>query len=211
MAYFFVLFVSSFSHSRVYPNIWKSSVYSIGWFVNPISLSGGNDQCGSPFAASKSRQVVDSWNSYLDDIEAASKDGSSNKHPRNVRGVEKAPWAQDMPIRRGVDSPFAKRETAPVQPEIPVAALPLRVQTKGLSQATMGSRFIEKFRESKILSRSESPSTFGLHFLSPVTPSAPFPPSVDNHDLPIPLPRLSEWIRADAMKGISVHTVPYSP
>jgi hypothetical protein len=57
-----------------------------------------------------------------------------------------------------------------------------------------GSRFVETFRESQTLSRSPNP--FQTH--------------VDDSK-PIPLPRLSEWIRADEIKGINLHTVPLSP
>jgi hypothetical protein len=74
------------------------------------------------------------------------------------------------------------------------------------------SRFIERFRESQLQPSAswwETPAQYGLQ----LTPHAEvFPRKVDDHDVPIPLPRLSEWIRADAVRGIDVHTSPlHSP
>jgi len=65
-----------------------------------------------------------------------------------------------------------------------------------------GSRFVETFRESTTLARSQS----FADFVANKAPKDPFPFPVDV-DAPIPLPRMSEWIGADALKGISVHIV----
>lgn len=189
-----MLFITTMVHMRQTPDIWSKTVYSVSWF----NWSGNgalddSDKISDP----------DTWSRYMDDIEASHKrlDLDEDSH--------KAPWALARPIRRGLDEPFKKQtlSSASSTPRtyntsLPIA--PLKVQPRSAA----GSRFIEKFRESQVISRSESPTQFGLHFTGRVQP---FPPRVDDHDLPIPLPRLSEWIRADAIKGINVHTVPHSP
>jgi hypothetical protein len=209
LTYFFTLFVTAVAHMRAYPGIWTLTVCSVAWFIQPHSDDVTLRKHGSQIlgaSSSNSNSGKDSWTRYLEDLECS----SARKFQNRLDGDGQAPWAQSRNIRRGVDNPFTKRENSSTHyfgtgSDAALPPLPLKVQTKGIPA---GSRFIEKFRESLTISRSESSSHFGLHFSSRV---APFPPKVDDHDMPIPLPRLSEWIRADAIKGINVHTVPYSP
>lgn len=190
LAYFAVLFITALAHRRAYPYIWSQSPYDIDWF----SFTG-ND--GNIITPSKR------WTRYLDDTE----DLASEKGKKPSSIASKAPWAQAKNVRRGIDSPFSKKANTETTP----TTMPLRFQPKAAPQASQrtpsGSRFIEPFRESRMLSRPESTSNFHSHHTSRV---APFPPTLSDHDLPIPLPRLSEWIRADAINGINVHTVPRS-
>lgn len=184
------MFITGMAHIRLHPNIWMASIYSVEWFKSPASYPTEKD-------GRTSDSNDDSWSRYMGDVEAS----------RNQCG-HKAPWARN--IRRGIDAPFERRDrsssspTSPSTTATPLPIAPLKVQPRSIA----GSRFIEKFRESQIVSRSETPSQYGMHFSSRVDP---FPPRVEDHDLPIPLPRLSEWIRADAIKGINVHTIPHSP
>jgi hypothetical protein len=125
----------------------------------------------------------DSWTLYLEKIQHP----GLGKFSEQFNDVEKAPWAASMSgnIRRGVDQPFARRsdETAVERPEsLALPPLPLRVEPK---EKPAGSRFIERFRESQLLSRGASP--FASH--------------IQDHDQPIPLPRLSQWISAESLKG----------
>ncbi|KAG9226401.1 hypothetical protein CCMSSC00406_0003280 [Pleurotus cornucopiae] len=92
-------------------------------------------------------------------------------------------WAKALNVRRGRDSPFATsgvRSGTPSMVPSSVTVAPL-VPPKDL--------------------RIKVPPT-------PSREGSPFPDSVDNQDIPIPLPRLSAWIRADAIRGITVHTIP---
>ncbi|GLB35050.1 hypothetical protein LshimejAT787_0206150 [Lyophyllum shimeji] len=186
-SHFFTLFISAMVHVPRFPDVWKKDIYSIDWFSLRDGCKHGNI----------SDSEIDSWARYVKDIEAAA--------PRADTST-KAPWARN--IRRGIDAPFKSNPTsATTSPSTTLTSLPiapLRVQ----SRTTAGSRFLEKFRESSRLSRSESLSQFATEV---ATPAEPFPSKVANHDLPIPLPRFSEWIRADTIKGINVHTIPTSP
>ncbi|KAJ7098023.1 hypothetical protein B0H15DRAFT_823808 [Mycena belliarum] len=165
-------------HKPMYPEIWSASASSVDWFVHRTLNADSLEN--------------DSWTRYLSDIEssaarkqrfAASQAFESTTNERPAL-PEKAPWAQN--IRRGVDEPFALKP----EPDTPSEArslnaalppLPLRVKTK-----SVGSRFIERFRDSQMLPGGAKGTT-------------PFPQRVEDHDKPIPLPRWSSWIRADSV------------
>jgi len=181
-------------HKPTFPEIWKAPASSVDWFVHR--------------QLDANRMENDSWTRYLDDIESSAMrkqrfgsfdcEANLNADPekQNIHlkpNPEKAPWAQS--IRRGVDEPFVFRSESDAASESPsitpsklnaaLPPLPLRVEPKA---KPAGSRFIERFRESQITVRSSQQGG----------PSTPFPPGVDDHNKPIPLPRWSEWIRADA-------------
>ncbi|KNZ74188.1 hypothetical protein J132_07499 [Termitomyces sp. J132] len=174
-AYFLILFITAIAHISLFPEIWTQSISSMDWF----SLQ-------DPTSKSEVVPETDTWSRYIKDIEATG--------PRSDDSTKYAPWAKT--IRRGIDPPFKSRgPSAASSPSIvttsfPVA--PLRIQSTRRKVA--GSRFIEKFRESARLSRRESVSQMQSTSQSQANP---FPPRVEDYDLPIPLPRLSEWIRAD--------------
>lgn len=143
------------------------------------------------------------YSSYLDEIESTS--ARKKKHTPQPSS-ESAPWANNIPMKRGVDKPFSVTSAMPtpatthasLPPTAPVP--PLKVG--GSMKTTSSSRFIERFRESRILSRFELPSLYGGHFnsFSPPAQTQAFPPTILDHDKPIPKPRLSEWVRADDIR-----------
>jgi len=195
------------------PNVWSTTVYAVSWF--------SQSNCDIPLAKisdeepAKPRPTTggfrDSWGRFWAsprrDVEAGS-DAD--------RQSTRAPWSKGLATRRGIDVPFAKMGDAAISNRTsPTGSTLLRPPPEahpkdgGPSQRE-GSRYVELFRESVLppipSSQSDTLSYYGLH-LDP-RPDSPFPLRVDDHDLPIPLPRLSEWIRADTAKGINVHTVP---
>jgi len=193
LGYFFILFVSAMTHARFDEEIWGKPVHQVKWFGYTNSRLKSSD-VGGP------RQISglenDSWSRYLVDIESSGRRAA--RYP--VPDTEKAPWAPK--IVRGRDSPFRTRpdsfdgsdcesdtssqssfSTGPY--ENPLPPRPLDVQIKGGKPG--GSRFVERFRESQTLSR----------------PAIEFPHEVDDHDKPIPKPRLSQWIRADAIRAFA--------
>jgi len=190
LTYFFALFITTMLHARVQRGIWFMTVHSVGWFGRG-EIYDKNEKDDKDCAFS-----TDSWTRYLAKMESSRSEISLD------HDVEKAPWART--IRRGVDAPFKKQEIPSVTQTSPPDSLrtPLKVQP---IRTIAGSRFVEKFRESRTVSRSDRQPQ---HLESQ---TEPFPRTVEDYDLPIHLPRLSEWIRADAIKGITVHTIPYSP
>lgn len=186
LTYFFALFAVTMGHMRAQPDVWSKTVYSVPWFAAHVDNPQKDATATEPPRPSASL-ATDSWTVYLENI--GSSGVRKEKHP--IDDLEKAPWAQNSNIRRGVDPPFARREddsssqssssgsngSSASLPPCP----PLKVETKS---KPVGSRFIERFRESQILVRSESP----------------FPAHVEDDMKPIPLPRMSEWRRASALR-----------
>jgi hypothetical protein len=163
----------------VFEDIWSQSPYEIDWFHQ-----GGGEVSvvrPPPEKKRKSHRVVDSWSDFMNDVECAPIERTRPPSPV----VDKAPWAENQKVRRGVDNPFARKpEAIP-----PSTTPPLRIQPKAASQITTSdhSRFLERFCESRTLSRPQSPPQLNH--------------AVHDHDLPIPLPRLSKWMRADAIQS----------
>ncbi|KAG6818199.1 hypothetical protein H0H87_000104 [Tephrocybe sp. NHM501043] len=198
-AHSLALFITAVVHVRVFPEIWTQSIYSIDWFK--FRYNGFLDQKGCYILDHE----TDSWSRYVKDIEAG-------RNSSNDDDTIKAPWART--IRRGIDAPFKSNPpsavtspstTATSFPKTaPCPVAPLRIQSRNIA----GSRFIERFRESARLSRPESVSQMQT---ASRTRMEPFPPHVDDHDLPIPLPRLSKWMSADDIKGLDVHTINPTP
>lgn len=121
-------------------------------------------------------------------------------------------WSQNRSIRRGKDHPFGVKDapaSTVASPEKPAITLPQLVRFDGgISARTDGARHIESFRlpfSQPCGFEPHSPTDVDLHKMGRLNA---FPPRIEDDDLPIPLPRLSEWIRADAAKGINVHSVP---
>jgi hypothetical protein len=123
---------------------------------------------------------------YYDDVESG--------HKRQ----ESAPWAQANNVRRGIDQPFAKKPRSGASSPAPGLSLP-SFPNAVASPSTAKS--YDRFHDSV-----EKP----FLFLGNIPRTASFPPSVVDVDQPIPLPRLSEWVRADALRGITVHTNPHT-
>ncbi|KAJ3786812.1 hypothetical protein GGU10DRAFT_162568 [Lentinula aff. detonsa] len=198
LGYSFILLVSAMTHVPFEEEIWTKPVCQVKWFGYTNARLRSSD-------VSHPRELPglenDSWTRYLDDIESSGV--RKARHP--VPNTEKAPWAPTN-VRRGRDSPFrgpTKRENSDssdtssdcsfsvgVRDSAPLPPLPLNVQVKG-GKPVGESRFIERFRESQTLSR-------------PAGPAVDFPREVDDHDKPIPLTRLSQWIRADAVKAFAL-------
>jgi uncharacterized membrane protein len=185
LAYFCLLIISVLTHRRAYDNIWSQSPYEINWFYQ----DGDKVSIVHPSAESKSHQAVDSWSQFMNDVERTPV--KRKRAPSPV--IDKPSWAENQKVRRGVDNPFARSPAA----SPPSTTTPLRVQPKATSQAqdptSDHSRFLERFCESRTFSRPQSPPQ--------INHPARFTHTVRDHDLPIPLPRLSEWKKAEAIEN----------
>lgn len=209
--YFFALFITALAHRDLYDNIWKETIYTVAWLESGVD--GTIARIDKDLEKAKrgkdwdtqSADDVDPYGVYAEDIETASARVRRflSAKPRD----EPAPWAKQVPVKRGVDRPFSRNPTP--------AATPAPGMNKGLPptplnitspKSNTSSRFIEKFRESKMLSRFELPSLYGNHFMSSSnTNGAPPPfemPTSPNRDLdqPITRPPTSQWVRAEDIK-----------
>jgi len=195
LAYFLTLFMTTMAHKDLYSDIWRRSVYGVVWF----------GRSNENFSKSNvtSRLNLDPYIDHYEDIENSS--ARKRHHLISEPTKNAAPWAMN-PVRRGVDPPFSRQPKSTCSsPTVASSELILPSYPNKSAKSETGSRFIEKFRESTLLARTESLDDFVTNHQ---VRKDHFPPSVVDVDAPIPLPRLSEWVRADALRGISVHTIP---
>lgn len=169
LSYFFALTIAAVAHANVHPNIWTSTVHDIAWFGYP------------PVNQTDTGDFVDyyDWKSERD----------PTLEDKAAEDSEKAPWAAFARVRRGIDHPFSidKKPGGKVRDEVSMPSIPLPPYTPPKTReriAGNGSRFIEVISEPGRKARQANVP-------------ARFPSTVTDHDKPIPLPRRSEWVRAD--------------
>ena len=187
LAYFLALFMATMAHKHLYSDIWRRSIYEIVWFGQSHKISSKGNDTG--------RLKVDNY----EDIEKSSTQKQPSLISAPVEDTLPLPKATNS-VRRGIDAPFQKQRNAGSNSSSRMASTITLPYPNKSAKSENGSRFIETFRESTLSARSES----FAHFVASKAPKDPFPFPLDV-DAPIPLPRLSEWVEADALKGISVH------
>ncbi|KAH9484238.1 hypothetical protein JR316_0003718 [Psilocybe cubensis] len=204
LAYFLTLAISTLVHKDSYPHIWRQTVYTIDWFGQNRASPNKDKVVRDFFQTKPYSDDEDPYSAFYEDIESTS--GRKKAYPIRDSIEESTPWAPTN-IRRGIDHPFARPQgsasstrTSPTLNPIAHTSFDLSFpsfpdRTAGVGVA--GSRYVEKFRESGVLARSESPAQYTTHYHAH---KSSFPLSVTDDDKPIPLPRLSEWIRADPIR-----------
>ena len=168
-------------------------MYSIDWFGQPQEYPS-SEKVVQDFLGCAPRLDDDPYFHHYNDIGSTA---MRKKHYRIRDSVEEAiPWSS-APIRRGIDPPFIRpgqisnRSSPSLPPRLDLPSYPNRSMG---AIGTAGSRYLEKFRESSVLSRLESPAQYTTHYLNH---EDSFPTAVADLDQPIPLPRRSEWVKAD--------------
>jgi hypothetical protein len=215
------LFITSIAHIRSVPEIWTTSVYAVPWFVRksedlqPLNSEKTSKMEPSIVEDSSNGGCRDNWGRLWPGSKKGKEEDIETRYTTAEKGKGKeVPWTDRInnDIRRGIDDPFAS-PTARSSPTGSSLLLPLPdAHTKDAIGRSDTSRYVENFRDSTLPPiPSENPlSYYGLYLdgVPHVDEVNVFPKQVINPDKPIPLPRLSEWIRADTAKGINVHTVP---
>jgi hypothetical protein len=184
------------AHKQLYSDIWKKSIYEIVWFGQLHEISSKGNDTG--------RLDVDN----SEDIEKSSAQMQPHFISPPIEHTPVTPPKATNSVRRGVDAPFRKlnstgsnRSTRIMRRKASTMTLPSYPNKSAKSDN--GSKFIETFRESSMLARSQS----FADFVANKAAKDPFPFPLDV-DVPIPLPRLSEWVGADVLKGISIQNQP---
>lgn len=214
--YFLVLFIAAMAHKTIYPHIWTLPVHSVQWFDRgadaPLPPPKEKRDKAVNLEASPSQapryEQEDPYADWYEDVESSA--NRKKMYPIRNSVEENIPWGPHWTppqIRRGIDQPFS---TQPSTARSSPAAALNNVSLPSLPppSAKSGSRYIERFRDSLQFFSSGNksdgparpppdvpPKLFAKHYHAHKTS---FPESVDNDDNPIPLPHLSEWIRADA-------------
>jgi len=195
------------AHKTLVPDIWRRSIYDVDWF-GQLEVKPSNEQVIQKFLHKSPSYMDDPYCDYYEDIEATA---GRKKLYRRDSLEDAAPWAITA-MRRGVDPPFARTQGQGHTPShsqssatvfTPLPSVPDKTAT---ASNAGGSRFVEKFRESSLLMRVEDPAQYTSHYHARTDS---FPPVVVDVDQPIPLPRLSEWVQADGLKGMIVHSNPH--
>lgn len=188
------------AHKHLYSDIWKRSIYEIVWFGQSHKISSKGNE-------SNDAGCLDVDNS--EDIEKSSAEKQPYLISPPIDNTPVTPLKTTNSVRRGVDAPFRKlnstgsnRSSRVMRRMASTVTLPAYPDKS--AKLENGSRFIETFRESTPLVRSES----FADFVANKSPKDPFPFPLDV-DAPIPLPRRSEWVGADELKGTSVPTQPF--
>jgi len=239
LAYFLALFMTTMAHTGLYSDIWRRSVYGVAWFGRSHEVVSKSDATGRLSVVNQNEDIenssaqkqlnrmsdslkttsvektlpnVDPYVNHSEDIE----NSSTRKQLHPVSDSVENTSVENTPkttVRRGIDTPFSRHpngtcsntSSPTISPTISSFTLPSCLDKSAKSE--VGSRFVETFRESTLLARSESSEHFVANYQ---IPEDPLPPLIIDIDAPIPLPRLSEWVRADEIKGISVHTNPHT-
>ncbi|KAL4068023.1 hypothetical protein J3A83DRAFT_3797622 [Scleroderma citrinum] len=211
LVYCLTICCTASAHAPSIPDIWTWPVSSVPWFscdskmlpdssmvppekdfkVSTRFSSASGESCAV------TKYITERWGK-LSGIERQSHSPSNPiLFSRGHQSVDttRPNWARQVEAKRGIDAPFAKppppfpavRKVQAVQPTPIPTVLAKEVTTP------RDSHYVEVCRESEIKSS-------GGH--SPLTLQTPmmFPKGTANPDLPIPLPHLSQWIRADAAK-----------
>ena len=177
--------MATMAHKHLYSGIWRRSVYEIAWFGDtPQKISSKGNDTG---------------HLNVDRSEDIEKSSAQNQPSLISSPVEHTPPKATNSVRRGIDAPFRKQSSTGSNNSSRMASTITLPLPSYPDKSENGSKFIETFRESALSARSQS----FAHFVASQAPKDPFPFPLDV-DAPIPLPRLSEWVGADALKGISV-------
>lgn len=192
VAYCLTLVITTAMHAQTCHDIWSASVYAVPWFVTygisatPLVKVPDSTKELPPDSSRASRASKD-LSKPDDDVEAVLPKVSV---PSNMTlDIISPPWVKNQGGRRGVDPPFVTKE-----PSLSVPAARPRPPKPGVTRYFELSWFSRKSQVAPAV--------------TPQTPGGIFTRATGDEDAPIPLPRLSEWIRADAEKGINVHTIP---
>ncbi|KAF9227530.1 hypothetical protein BS17DRAFT_389792 [Gyrodon lividus] len=216
LTYCLTIYITSVTHAPCLPSIWTTPVSAVPWFgpvataPAPVDISQlaarkhskafSSSSSASEESCAVTKYISEQWEK-LSGIERQSEPTGPILFSRECRSVDstRPAWARQQQARRGIDNPFPR--PSPAREEKPtVPSPPPRAHAKEVA-ASRDSHYVEACRQ------SEMTTTNPCSALTPQTLTI-FPNKIVNPDLPIPLPRLSEWIRADAARGITVHTEP---
>jgi len=166
--------------SLLMPVTWLNSVILLSYFFTLLITVVAHSNTHSKIWANSVYDV--DWFGYLSargmgasgKVYPDSADELSRRRSIAMGDLEKAPWATTTKVRRGIDPPFAKDKKPVHSTPIPAPTIPPRVHGK---VSNNGSLFVEVTNQKIVGSR--------------------FPSTVGNYDLPIAIPKRSEWVRAD--------------
>ncbi|KAH7889288.1 hypothetical protein F5I97DRAFT_1843070 [Phlebopus sp. FC_14] len=213
IAYCFTICITSVVHSDLIPDIWTTSVSSTPWFSGAAttrlpqarsrvpSKAFSTTTTSSEESCAVTKYIAERWEK-LSGMERQAEPSNPILFSRGRQSVDSSrpTWARQTQARRGIDQPFGLPTTVHGGQQTNPSPPP-KVLAKDMAESD--PHYVEVRRKSE-MNKNDSGSR---SILTPRTPTA-FPNRIADPDLPIPLPCLSDWIRADAARGISVDSVP---
>jgi len=218
ISYFLMLFGAAIAHMHSYPFIWWNTVYSVPWFVPPTSNEPDPRQSeGSPsrskiMSASSDRSHESSiavrylrhrFSTKIEEVENLTEPILFPRQNNGLPAVQPRAslpgWAQKGIIRRGLDTPFARKEDTASAAETSELATPQ--PRKAHFRRGVDPPFATRVGPTipPAIYIASNPH-FDVHPLSLLrhknTISPAFSHNVEDQDSPIPLPSHSEWIPA---------------
>ncbi|OJA14877.1 hypothetical protein AZE42_00805 [Rhizopogon vesiculosus] len=219
LAYCVTLCVIAATHVYFMPNLWTTPISAVPWFnltesalypaavsppTRPLSTSSSFTSSESDSSCHVSKFITETWEK-LSRVEGRVIDPSKpilfSPGSPSINSTRPA-WAKQLQLdtRRGVDQPFSTRGISPsgYSPEVPTPP------PKARAKQAPGPKDLKSAQIYELqLARNSSESACSTLTLQ--TPTI-FPKKIADPDLPIPRPRLSEWIPADATTAIDLHT-----
>lgn len=216
-SYCLTICVASVAHATSLPDIWITPVPHVPWFrlgteaPVPVVTSYAHTQkhaktLSSPSSSGEascaiSTYIAERWEK-LSRTECQPLSSGPILCTKGCQSVDSArpAWARLQIARRGVDRPFAA--SLPERREPPVVLAP---------PPRTHSRQVVTLRDShsvEVSKRPDTTTTYSSYLTLTARSSTVFPWEITNPDLPIPRPTLSEWVRADAVRGVAAHGEP---
>ncbi|KIM55884.1 hypothetical protein SCLCIDRAFT_80752, partial [Scleroderma citrinum Foug A] len=210
LVYCLTICFTASAHAPSIPNIWTMPVSSVPWFSDDSKVPASSSEVlpekdpktfsrfssASGESCAVTRYIAERWGK----LSGAERQSHSPSNPMLFpRGHQSADttrpnWARQIEARRGVDVPFAKPPSMPAVRKVQaIQPTPLPTVLAKAVAMPRDSHYVEVCRESE-MKLSDGRSSLTLQ-----TPGL-FPKGTADPDLPIPLPHLSQWIRADAAK-----------
>lgn len=190
LVYCVTLCVMAATHVYFLPTLWKMPVTAVPWFdltdsipvsfpSRPLSEISSSTWAEKDDSCKISKYIADTWEK-LHRVEGRviepSKPILFSRNRPSINSTQPA-WAKQLELqtRRGVDQPFLTQRLSPSRSSPKVPLPPPKARAREVS----------------------GPNDFQ-------TPTI-FPKRIADPDLPIPRPRLSEWIPADAANDVDLH------
>ncbi|KAG0705911.1 hypothetical protein DFH29DRAFT_234223 [Suillus ampliporus] len=210
LVYCVTLCVMAATHVYFMPTLWKTPVAMVPWFnltesmavpfpSRPLSDISSSASAESHSSCNISKYIAETWEK-LSRVEGRviepSKPILFSRGCPSINSSRPA-WAKQLQLqtRRGVDQPFLTQHLSPssFSPKAPPPP------PKARAREVPGPKEYAETCTEPWMDRNTSGST-----LTP-RPSTIFPNRIADPDLPIPRPRLSEWIPAHAANAIDFH------
>lgn len=214
LVYCVTLSVMAATHVYFLPTLWKMPVTAVPWFnltdsmpvsfpSRPLSEISSSTWAENGSSCKISKYIADTWERLYrveGRIIEPSKPILFSRNCPSINSTQPA-WAKQLELqtRRGVDQPFLTQRLSPSSSS-PKAPLP---PPKARAREGLGPNDF-KYAETSMdlpLDKNKSCSTLTPQTQTPTI----FPKRIADPDLPIPRPRLSEWIPADAANVVDLH------